>query len=121
MRSRMPSASPPNVPLAALTRPSNKPLPAPPLSRNRTATRSSMPAQAKTPPAPDQTPSHTRTMHKLAFIFPGQGSQAVGMGKDLAEKFPITRQTFEEADAVLGYNISDLCFNGPEEKLKLTE
>src|SRR3954468_6512130 len=62
-----------------------------------------------------------RTMQKLAFIFPGQGSQAVGMGKDLAEKFPIARQTFEEADAVLGYNISDLCFNGPEEKLKLTE
>src|SRR3954451_2241651 len=80
-----------------------------------------MPAQAKTPPAPDQTPSHTRTMQKLAFIFPGQGSQSVGMGKDLAENFPIARQTFEEADAVLGYNISDLCFNGPEEKLKLTE
>jgi len=60
-------------------------------------------------------------MHKLAFIFPGQGSQSVGMGKDLADKFPIARQTFEEADAALGYKISDLCFNGPEEKLKLTE
>src|SRR6267154_1162360 len=60
-------------------------------------------------------------MQKLAFIFPGQGSQAVGMGKDLAEKFPIARQTFEEADSALGYKISDLCFNGPEEKLKLTE
>jgi len=60
-------------------------------------------------------------MHKLAFIFPGQGSQSVGMGKDLAEKFPVARQTFEEADAALGYKISDLCFNGPEEKLKLTE
>ena len=60
-------------------------------------------------------------MQKLAFIFPGQGSQAVGMGKDLAEKFPVARQTFEEADAALGYKISDLCFNGPEEKLKLTE
>jgi [acyl-carrier-protein] S-malonyltransferase len=60
-------------------------------------------------------------MQKLAFIFPGQGSQAVGMGKDLAEKFPIAKQTFEEADEALGYKISDLCFNGPEEKLKLTE
>ena len=60
-------------------------------------------------------------MQKLAFIFPGQGSQSVGMGKDLAEKFPVARQTFEEADAALGYKISDLCFNGPEEKLKLTE
>src|SRR3954465_3943872 len=60
-------------------------------------------------------------MQKLAFIFPGQGSQAVGMGKELSEKFPIAKQTFEEADDALGYKISDLCFNGPEEKLKLTE
>src|SRR3954464_11888303 len=60
-------------------------------------------------------------MQKLAFIFPGQGSQSVGMGKELAEKFPIAKQTFEEADEALGYKISDLCFNGPEEKLKLTE
>src|SRR4051812_7182266 len=60
-------------------------------------------------------------MQKLAFIFPGQGSQSVGMGKELAEKFPVAGETFEEADAALGYKISDLCFNGPEEKLKLTE
>src|SRR3954464_9932441 len=60
-------------------------------------------------------------MQKLAFIFPGQGSQAVGMGKELSEKFPVARQTFEEADEALGYHISELCFNGPEEKLKLTE
>src|SRR5437763_16925316 len=60
-------------------------------------------------------------MQKLAFIFPGQGSQSVGMGKDLADKFPIARQTFDEADAALGYKLSDLCFDGPEEKLKLTE
>ena len=60
-------------------------------------------------------------MQKLAFIFPGQGSQSVGMGKDLADNFPVARQIFEEADAALGYKISDLCFNGPEEKLKLTE
>ena len=58
---------------------------------------------------------------KLAFIFPGQGSQAVGMGKELAEKYPIARQTFEEADEALGYKLSEVCFAGPEEKLRLTE
>ncbi len=58
---------------------------------------------------------------KIAFIFPGQGSQAVGMGKDLAEKYPIARQTFEEADEALGYKLSQLCFEGPEEQLRLTE
>jgi [acyl-carrier-protein] S-malonyltransferase len=56
----------------------------------------------------------------VAFIFPGQGSQAVGMGKDLAEKYPIARQTFEEADEALGYKLSQLCFEGPEEELRLT-
>src|SRR5438093_13748332 len=59
--------------------------------------------------------------HQLAFLFPGQGSQAVGMGKDLAEKFPVARQTFEEADAALGYRLSELCFEGPEDQLRLTE
>src|SRR2546422_8967677 len=59
--------------------------------------------------------------HQLAFLFPGQGSQAVGMGKELAEKFPIARQTFEEADAALGYKLSELCFEGPEDQLRLTE
>jgi [acyl-carrier-protein] S-malonyltransferase len=58
---------------------------------------------------------------KVAFIFPGQGSQAVGMGKDLAEKYPLARQTFEEADDALGYKLSELCFEGPEEQLRLTE
>src|SRR6202051_705874 len=58
---------------------------------------------------------------KVAFIFPGQGSQAVGMGRDLAEKYPIARQTFEEADEVLGYKLSQICFEGPEEQLRLTE
>ena len=59
--------------------------------------------------------------HKLAFLFPGQGSQAVGMGLDLYEKFPIARQTFEEADDALGFPLSKLCFEGPEEQLRLTE
>jgi [acyl-carrier-protein] S-malonyltransferase len=57
----------------------------------------------------------------LAFLFPGQGSQTVGMGKDLAEKFPIARQTFEEADEALGYRLSQVCFDGPEDQLRLTE
>jgi [acyl-carrier-protein] S-malonyltransferase len=57
----------------------------------------------------------------IAFIFPGQGSQAVGMGKELAEKFPIARRTFEEADEALGYKLSQVCFEGPEEQLRLTE
>jgi [acyl-carrier-protein] S-malonyltransferase len=61
------------------------------------------------------------TSSKIAFIFPGQGSQAVGMGKDLAEKYSIARQTFEEADQALGYKLSQLCFEGPEEELRLTE
>ena len=57
----------------------------------------------------------------MALIFPGQGSQAVGMGKDLAEKYPAARQTFEEADEALGYKLSQLCFDGPEDQLRLTE
>src|SRR5438552_9600817 len=57
----------------------------------------------------------------IAFLFPGQGSQAVGMGKDLFEKYPVARQTFEEADDALGYKLSQLCFGGPEDQLRLTE
>src|SRR2546426_7365754 len=57
----------------------------------------------------------------IAFIFPGQGSQHAGMGKDLAAKFPAARQVFEEADAALGFALSDLCFDGPAEQLQLTE
>ena len=59
--------------------------------------------------------------NSIAFLFPGQGSQAVGMGKDLADQHPVARQTFEEADDALGYKLSQLCFEGPEEKLRLTE
>jgi len=57
----------------------------------------------------------------MAFLFPGQGSQYAGMGKDLAEKFPAARQVFEEADAALGFALSEVCFNGPAEQLQLTE
>jgi len=56
----------------------------------------------------------------IAFVFPGQGSQYAGMGKELAENFSVARQIFEEADEALGFNISKLCFEGPEEDLKLT-
>lgn len=58
---------------------------------------------------------------KIAFLFPGQGSQAVGMGRELAEKFPIVQQTFAEADAALGFALSQLCFEGPDDQLRLTE
>ncbi len=56
----------------------------------------------------------------VAFVFPGQGSQAVGMGRELAEAFPESRAVFDEADAVLGFSLSRLCFEGPEEDLQLT-
>jgi len=57
----------------------------------------------------------------IAFIFPGQGSQAVGMGRALAEAFPVCAQTFAEADEALGEPLSRLCFEGPEDRLRLTE
>jgi [acyl-carrier-protein] S-malonyltransferase len=60
-------------------------------------------------------------MSAIAFLFPGQGSQSVGMGKELAAEYPLARQTFDQADAALGFKLSELCFEGPEEKLKLTE
>lgn len=59
-------------------------------------------------------------MSKTAFIFPGQGSQHAGMGRDLAERFPAARAVFAEADQALGFALSSLCFNGPEEDLQLT-
>jgi len=63
----------------------------------------------------------TSSMSDIAFLFPGQGSQAVGMGKALADTWPAARQAFEEADDALGFAISKLCFEGPEEQLRLTE
>jgi [acyl-carrier-protein] S-malonyltransferase len=65
------------------------------------------------------TASHTSD--PIALLFPGQGSQAIGMGKELAERHAIARQTFEEADETLGYKLSQLCFEGPEDQLRLTE
>jgi [acyl-carrier-protein] S-malonyltransferase len=56
-----------------------------------------------------------------AFLFPGQGSQCAGMGKALADSFPAARRIFEEADDALGFSLSRLCFEGPEDQLKLTE
>ena len=59
-------------------------------------------------------------MSKSAFIFPGQGSQYSGMGKELADNFAVARQTFEEADDALGFKLSELCFSGSDDELKLT-
>jgi len=56
----------------------------------------------------------------IAFLFPGQGSQHAGMGKDLADNFVVARQVFEEANDALGFDLASLCYNGPEEDLKLT-
>jgi len=58
---------------------------------------------------------------RLAYIFPGQGSQFSGMGSDLAEKYTAAREVFEEADEALGFSISRLCFSGTAEELQLTE
>jgi [acyl-carrier-protein] S-malonyltransferase len=59
--------------------------------------------------------------HHTAFVFPGQGSQYAGMGRDVAEKYPAARRVFDDIDAALGFSISTLCFEGPEDQLKLTE
>ena len=60
-------------------------------------------------------------MGKLAFVFAGQGAQAVGMGKELAENFPIADKTFDEASEALGFDIKDMIWNGDSETLMITE
>jgi [acyl-carrier-protein] S-malonyltransferase len=60
-------------------------------------------------------------MGGVVFLFPGQGSQYAGMGRELADSFPAARRVFDEADRALGFSLSQLCFSGPEEELKLTE
>ena len=59
-------------------------------------------------------------MSKLAFVFPGQGAQKVGMGKDFYDHYDVAKKLFKEADEALGYSIMKMCFEGPEEDLKLT-
>lgn len=59
-------------------------------------------------------------MGKIAFVFPGQASQYPGMGKELADKYPVAKAVFDEADKALGFSISQICFSGSEEELKLT-
>lgn len=63
----------------------------------------------------------TSHISPIVFLFPGQGSQSVGMGRELAALYPVARETFDEADAALGYALSKVCFEGPEDRLKLTE
>jgi [acyl-carrier-protein] S-malonyltransferase len=60
------------------------------------------------------------TIQSTAFLFPGQGSQAVGMGKELADQYPVAKETFEEADQILGFSLSNLMWNGPADQLNET-
>ena len=60
-------------------------------------------------------------MSKTALLFAGQGAQVVGMGKDLAEKYPSAKAWFDRANAALGYDLAGICFNGPEADLTKTE
>ena len=59
-------------------------------------------------------------MGKIAFLFPGQGAQHVGMGRSIAEKLPAARKLYEQADEILGFDLSRLCFEGPAAELDTT-
>ena len=59
-------------------------------------------------------------MSKIAFLFPGQGAQTVGMGREACQKLPAARTLFNRANEVLGYDLAELCFDGPEDKLNAT-
>ena len=63
---------------------------------------------------------YRETLLQLAFLFPGQGSQYVGMGKELCDAYAVARRTYEEADSILGFSISKISFDGPEERLRET-
>ncbi|MFN2239215.1 MAG: ACP S-malonyltransferase [Thermoanaerobaculia bacterium] len=63
----------------------------------------------------------TTAEHHTAFVFPGQGSQSAGMGREIADASPAARRVYEEVDEALGFSLSKLCFEGPDEDLKLTE
>ena len=63
----------------------------------------------------------TEKLPTIAFLFPGQGSQSAGMGKELAATYAVAREVFDEADEALGYKLSELCFDGPDDQLRLTE
>ena len=60
-------------------------------------------------------------MPKIAYVFPGQGSQYVGMGKDLFEQSSVARALFQQADDLLGFSLSKICFEGPDDVLKQTK
>src|SRR6266849_6708398 len=110
MPSRTPFAWPRDSPATALTKESRRSFPPSPAGA-RACGRQGSRSIARIRSVP---------MGKLAFLFPGQASQYPGMGKELAEKFPSGRAVFEQADAALGFSLSQLCFEGSEGQLKLT-
>jgi len=68
-----------------------------------------------------QTPLQEHFVSKIAFLFPGQGAQKVGMAKEICQELPAAKALFDRAADILGYDLADICFNGPVEKLNSTE